>query len=273
MTAAGRLGAIQGAIVNDSSAAREFLKQHPQAAKHLVLSLILAKQWLAEVKEAPPHTLDNVLDYFTSFLSGQLAESLEADGLAAIAETMPDSATAVDLIDWIEAQKFPGGVRITIPDGGLPAVGAGLSRKRAERIAMQAVDEGGVLVFDVESEADLHRIESIANPVDLQRLWQNCVQREALNICSSSGAAASSEVDRLPTINHKLSLIWYGGDVYQVSANQVLMFEAMINAYPLPTSMKAAGLTKASEVKNALPESLRKLIISKKGQGYRLVVD
>lgn len=77
---------------------------------------------------------------------------------------------------------------------------------------------------------------------------------------------------RLPslTVDDRLLQVRYACEVHNVTWEQARLLKALIDANGDWVSASSLGITKASEVKNQLPNALRDLIESSPGKGYRL---
>jgi hypothetical protein len=138
------------------------------------------REWLREV--AAHSTLQPVLSSLLPAIRRRIELSLLDGELSRFVGDLPDGATltAASLIAFIEGLELPDKIRIRVPAGKPPLEWMTLSRKRAQRIALQLCNEDGTPMYDSESDSDLDTIEKMDHKV-LARLWNSIESFDPLN--------------------------------------------------------------------------------------------
>jgi hypothetical protein len=129
------------------------------------------REWLREVDD--DHSLHIVLMAMLPKIRRRIELSLLDAELSRFAPSLPNSrsATAANLVAFIEGLELPGKIRILPPPGKPPLQWIPLARARALKIAMQLCKEDGTLVYDPKSESDLKAIEQLDDRL-LVRIWR-----------------------------------------------------------------------------------------------------
>lgn len=138
------------------------------------------REWLREVATDP--TLAKVLAFILPDIVRAVELALIDAGMSGEAAQLPqvDDITATSIIAFIESIELPGGIKIVPPAGKPPKPWKTLSRKRAEKLAIQLVNEDGSVVFDWQNESDLETIQAM-DSYTLEKLWDACV-----TVCGSA---------------------------------------------------------------------------------------